>query len=950
VRRVLLLMVAISGLETGVAVAATPAASDGTSRLAALPVTFERNAGQAAPEVQYLSRGRRFGLALSARAASVSLPGGGRVKLEWLGASPEIAPLEGTEPTGGQSHYLTGEAESGWRTNVAHYSKVWYRSLYPGIDMVFYGNRSRPEFDFVLAPGADPEQIRIRVSGGKRISLDKGGELVITVPNGSVRLGKPSLYQEIANGQRQEVAGSYVRQGRNVVGFAVGSYDRSLPLVIDPTIATTYTGGLDVDIVSAVATDPSGNIYLTGYTLSGNFPKSASPYKNSLIPGDSDAFVMKLNPTATTVLYSTYLGGIFADYGRAIAVDAGGAAFITGSTIGRYPVTAGAFRPQPANAPAIFVTKLNAAGNELAYSTYLDGAGAGHGIAVDATGNAYIAGYTYSATFTTTVGAVQRDYGGATDAFVVKLDPTGASQVYSTFLGGSGEDQATTIRVTAGGSAYVAGFTSSANFPFTPGAYRTAYSGGTDAFVTQIDSLGSGLTYSTFLGGTNIDRAYALDVDSNGNAYVAGQTYSSGFLPSPGALQGSHGGGADAFLVKLSAGGSSVTYWTFLGSSGTCAVPDPFRTYQCDGAFAVAVESNGTAWIAGVAGAEFPLIAGHQTTIGGNGDAFVAQISADGASLLYGSFVGGGLGEAALSLATSPITGTVAVGFTNSTDLPVTPGALQPVRGGGAQEGFLTLLAPCSVTLAASSSFFPNTAGSNYSVAVTAPAGCAWVASTTDSWITVNSPSTLGSGSLQFAVAANAGCARAGTIHVNDKTYTVNQVQSSCVTLGYTFSYYPATSGTYSLPIFTQGAWFAITTVPWITLNPPTSGSGNGNLSYTLAANGTTQSRTGVIGVGNKTLTLIQSPPPAPLNCSYSLSTTAETVPREGISSSLLVMTQSGCDWTASSGAGWVAITGGFAGSGEGVVGYRVEPNTSGQSRSASLNIAGQTLTITQLQ
>jgi len=653
--------------------------------------------------------------------------------------------------------------------------------------------------------------------------------------------------------------------------------------------------------------------------------------------------------TATTVLYSTYLGGSFADYGRAIAVDAGGAAYITGSTIGRYPVTAGAFRPQPANAPAIFVTKLNAAGSALDYSTYLDGAGAGHAIAVDATGNAYIAGYTYSATFTTTVGAVQRNYGGATDAFVVKLDPAGASQVYSTFLGGTGEDQATAIRVSAGSSAYVAGFTSSSNFPTSTGAYRTAYSGGTDAFVTRIDPTGSGLTYSTFLGGTNIDRAYALDLDSTGNAYVAGQTYSSGFPTTVGALQTSHGGGADAFLAKLSASGNTLAYSTFLGGTGTCSVPDPFRNYQCDGAFAVAVETNGRAWIAGVAGAGFPLNAGHQTTAGGNGDAFLAQVNAAGTTLLYASFVGGGLGEAALSLTTSPTTGTVAVGFTNSTDLPVTPGALQPVRGGGTQEGFLTLMAPCSVTLGSSSSFFPNTAGSNYSVGVIAPAGCAWAASTNETWITLNSVSALGSGSLQFAVAANAGCARTGTIQVNDKTYTVNQVQNSCVTLGSTGSFFPPAAGTYSLQIFSQTAWASSTASSWITINPPASGSGNANLSYSLSANPTTSTRIGTILVSDKTFEVRQVGGPASLSCSYSLSTSSETVPREGISSSLLVMTQPGCDWTTTSGAAWIVITGGLAGNGEGVVGYRIEPHASGQPRSASLTVAGQTLTITQL-
>ncbi|MBL8179393.1 MAG: SBBP repeat-containing protein, partial [Bryobacterales bacterium] len=701
-----------------------------------------------------------------------------------------------------------------------------------------------------------------------------------------------------------------------------------------------------VDIVAAAAVDGNENIYLTGYTNSTTFPTGGPPYKATLTPGDADAFVMKLNPTGTTVVYSTYLGGTFADYGRAIAVNAAGEAYITGSSIGRFPTTAGAFRESPANAPAIFVAKLSATGASLGYATYLDGAGAGLGIAVDAAGDAYVAGHTYTATFTTTMGSVQQTYGGATDAFVVKLNATGTAQVYSTFLGGLAEDQATAIQVDGSGNAYVSGFTGSSNFPVTTGSYRTSFAGATDAFALKLNATGSVLTYSTLLGGANVDRAYAIAVNGAGEAHIAGQTYSSSFPTTAGAYRTSHGGAADAFVTKLNANGTDAVYSTFLGGSGTCSIVDPFRLYQCDAAYGIGLDASGNAYVAGVAGTGFPMAGAFQATHGGSGDAFVAQLNAGGTALVFSTYIGGGGGDVALSLVHASANGPVIAGFTSSTDLPISPGALQVIRGGGAHEGFLSRLAPCSVTLGSAGSFFPKTAGT-YNLAVFAAAGCAWSASTDVNWVTLNSGTGSGNGQVGYTVAANNGPQRVGHITVSGQTYTITQVTGLCATLASTGSWHPQTAGSYAVGVFATCSWTASASHAWITL-PVTSGTGNASLAYTVGENLTGAARYGTITVNGQTYAVNQVGGAGALSCTYFVSSSSETFPKAGGSSSVLVLANSGCEWAVANPHSWIAITAGMAGLADGVVGITVAPNDTGQTRVGILVIAGSTVTVTQ--
>ncbi|HUQ91723.1 MAG TPA: SBBP repeat-containing protein [Bryobacteraceae bacterium] len=915
-----------------------------------LPVVFEENRGQSSPEVRYTARTGRYSLELTDSGVKVAVAGRngstGRLHLQWLQASrnPKIS---GLAPTGGVSNYLKGPGPRGWTLNVPHYSRVRYRAVYPGIDLVFYGNRQNLEFDFVIAPGADPSAVRMRVQGAKRLRVDKDGALVCAMAHGELRLQKPVLYQPTPHG-RKEVDGAFVIAGGDVVAFRVGGYDRSETLVIDPTLVTAYVGGRDADIVTAVATDPSGNIYAAGYTTSVNFPLSATPFKSVLTPGDADAFVLKMDSTMSTVLYATFLGGPSGDYANAIAADSSGA-YITGTTIGRFPTTSGAFREVTSQSPTIFAAKLNASGGALIYATYLDGAGAGQGIAVDSSGNAYVAGFTYTANFSTTTGAFQRIYGSGTDAFVVKLNSTGTTELYSTFLGGAAEDIATGIKVDVNGAAYVTGFTSSPDFPVSPGAFRTAYSGSTDAFAAKLNAAGSALLYSTFLGGPSVDRAHALDVNLSGEAFIAGQTYSSSYPTTAGAFRTTSGGGGDAFVTKLNAGGTGLVYSTFLGGSGVCTVPDPFRIYQCDAAFGIAIDSAGQAYAAGLAGSSFPVAGAQQPAAAGNGDAFLTWINAAGSDLLYSTYIGGSGGEVALAVAYSTASGAIVGGFTNSLNLPVS--GFDTTHGGGAQEGFLSRAAACTITLGSSGSFFPAQAGT-YLLDVFAPPSCAWSATVNQSWVTINSGSGAGNGQVNYTVAANAGAFRTALITVNGQTFNIQQVAGNCVSLGSSGSWFPQAGGSYAMQVFATCSWIPPTSnASWLTVYGWYTSSGfNGGFSYALTANNTGIARFGQIDAGGQKFDVSQVGGPAALSsCQFVLSSTVASFTRDGGSSSLLVSTLDGCEWTARNTASWITLTAGPAGRGEGVIGFSASRNNTGEVRQTTLAVEGRSLTIVQM-
>ena len=463
-----------------------------------IPLSFEVNQGQTAAQVDFLSQGSGYTLFLTPTETVLSLQkpapaaGGGAeapdsvvLSSRFVGANPQPQ-VVGLDRLAGTSNYFIGSDPSQWHTNVANYGQVEYQDLYPGVDLVFYGNQRQLEYDYVVVPGTDPGVIKLAIDGAESMTIDGQGDLVLHTSGGDVLEHAPVVYQE-SGGVRQPVSGQFVLEGDGQVGFAVGAYDHTQPLVIDPVLSySTYLGGTSLTACSGIAVDSAGDAYVTGTTYSTDFPTTAGAFQTSLGGGgNGDAFVTKLNPTGTALVYSTYLSGTNYDGCNGIAVDTAGNAYVTGDTTSTdFPTTTGAFQTTYRGGGDAFVTKLNSTGTALVYSTFLGGTNGdgGLGIAVDTAGNAYVTGDTTSTDFPTTTGAFQTTYRGGGDAFVTKLNPTGTALVYSTYLGGTGDDVGFGIAVDTAGNAYVTGDTRSTDFPTTTGLSDDLRAA-TDAFV-----------------------------------------------------------------------------------------------------------------------------------------------------------------------------------------------------------------------------------------------------------------------------------------------------------------------------------------------------------------------------------------------------------------------------------------------------------------------------------
>jgi len=537
-----------------------------------------------------------------------------------VGSNPQ-AKVEGLEELAGKVNYFIGNDPDKWHTDVATCAKVMYSGVYPGIDLVYYGNQSQLEYDFIVQPGAKPDSIRLAFEGAQSIRINESGELVLNTPGGEVIQRKPIVYQESAAG-RNAVEGAYVLSAGDEVTFQVSVYDQSRALVIDPVLSySTYLGGIGSDQGYGIAVDSSGAAYVTGVTDSINFP-TASPIQ-AANGGGQDAFVTKINPAGNALVYSTYLGGssgIFNENGSAIAVDSSGAAYVTGQTSSANFPTVGPIQVAFGGGGDAFVTKINPAGNGLVYSTYLGGSNfdEGRGIAVDSSGAAYVTGQTQSTNFPT-ASPIPAAIGGGQDAFVTKINPAGNALVYSTYLGGSFGDVGNGIAVDSSGAAYVTGLTVSTNFP-TASPIQGVFGGGPpggvlDAFVTKINAAGNALVYSTYLGGSSPDQANAIAVDSSGAAYVTGYTQSTNFpTANPLPTQAAFGGGVDAFVTKFNPAGTALVYSTYLGGGGE------------QGA-GIAADSSGAAYVTGYTySLNFPTANPIQAAKGGGYDAFVAKI------------------------------------------------------------------------------------------------------------------------------------------------------------------------------------------------------------------------------------------------------------------------------------------------------------------------------------
>jgi len=729
-----------------------------------IPLSFEENQGQSDPQVRFLARGNGFGIFLAGKDAVFSLskpdpmakpePGGGAqanpglsratlpafarpgrqftdvVRLELPGSRTDARP-EGEDRLPGEANYFIGNDPANWHTSVPTYSRVRYARVYDGIDLVYYGNQRQLEYDFVVSPHANPARIRLHFAGALALRLTASGDLEVKGSHGEIVFHKPELYQN-ADGKRKRVDGSFVLAANNTIAFKVGRYDSERPLTIDPILVySTYLGGSNWDLTEAIAVDKADDAYITGFTFSPDFPTTTGAFQETnkgVRSPIGTVFVTKLNAAGSALVYSTFLGGSYGDEASAIAVDSEGNAYVAGhSGSVDFPITSGAFQK---TLSGIFVAKLNPSGSALVYSTFLGGTDtnvidAPGAIAVDTEGNAFVAGTAASADFPVTLGAFQTKLNsrtsGGSNGFVTKFNSSGSALVYSTYLGGSGNDWVSAIALDAADEAIVAGAADSADFPVTGGAFQRKNRnkfGLNNAFIAKLNHTGSGLVYSTYLGGTGQcisygtsnqcnswvsgDYANALALDSAGNAYVTGTTYSTDFPVTSGSLQTtrSKDSNGSAFVSKLNAKGSALLFSTYLGGTefgGGAA------------ASAVAVSPGGSTLVAGsTRDSNFPVTVGafqssNPERLADTG--FVTKLDSSGSRLLYSTYLGGS--KHVSGFTTAPGSDQVnamvldradklyVAGSTYATDFPVTQGAFQRTNKGGRTSlgtGFVTKL------------------------------------------------------------------------------------------------------------------------------------------------------------------------------------------------------------------------------------------------------------------
>ena len=675
-----------------------------------VPLHFEVNQGQAAQDVRFVSRSNGRALLLKQNEAQLVLPNKKNkqpdvLKMKLAGANDNPI-AEGLDELQGRTNYFIGNDKTKWQKDVPTYGRVKYSNVYDGVDLVYYGNQRELEYDFIVAPNTNPDVIKLNFENAKDIRIDANGDLILKTGNHTIRQHAPIAYQEI-NGQKREVGsrwsvvrkeeGEKGRRGereknksaiRNPqsaleVAFIVGDYDKTKPLIIDPVISfSTLLGGSAGDDIFtfeagfSITTDASGNVYVAGVTPSGDFPK-LNPYQANN-GGFYDAFITKLNPTGTALLYSTYFGGSDDDRIYSIALGATNEMFVSGFTystnfptmtpfqannrgsndgfIARFTSSGAlsystyiggnsqdsanfiknegsnivtfagstssidfpvmnAIQPNNAGNTDFFAGKLNLSNNTLIFSTYLGGIGSDSmnfsSGAVDSSGNVYIGGVSNSFDFPTTPNAFQIENNGSDDAVVAKISSTGNSLVYSTFVGGNLIDSADALAVDSNGNAHITGFTRSSNFP-TRRAFQPQLNG-IDAFVTKLNANGTDVIYSTFLGGSDLERGSGITTDANGNCYVTGRS-NSGNFPTRRALRPPRGLD-DAFISRFNRDGAMV-FSTLLGGGGN------------DYGFSIAADANSNAYITGRATQNFFTTMGaFQRTLGGQADAFVAKIN-----------------------------------------------------------------------------------------------------------------------------------------------------------------------------------------------------------------------------------------------------------------------------------------------------------------------------------
>ncbi len=651
-----------------------------------LPLYFVRNDGQTDKAVKFYERGAGHSTFFTADSIVISLlkdKSISDVKLSFVDANKGIKVKAEGAPEA-RFNFFTGNESKKWRRDVPSYSSVLYKDVYDNIDIRFYGNNSDIEHDVIVRAGGDPASVKFAYNGVKAIKRTKAGDLEVILADGSLLQQKPYIYQEI-DGKRVEIEGSYRiisdgSKGPASYGFIVSSYDRDKALVIDPVINySTYLGGRFSDFGRDITLDSTGAAYITGWTLSANFPlRNAAQgfFAGGIVTGD--AFVTKINAAGTAIVYSTYIGGTGEEEGISIAVDAAGSAYITGFTESfDFPLhlpLQGVFGGGTKDG---FITKLSAAGNSMVYSSYIGGIGndKSKGIAVAPNGAAYLTGWTSSANFPV-VNALQPFIGGSKDAFVMKLAPSGQGIIYSTFIGGLGVDSGRDITIDSTGAAYVAGHSWSTNFPLLF-PVQAVLGGGKDVVVFKLNPAGSAFVFSTYLGGSGAEKSKGIALSSNNSIHITGWTDSPNFPlvnPKQGALQGVQ----DAFVVKLAPPGRRIVFSTYLGGSDSDSGRD------------IAVDNAGNIFVVGHTWSfDFPLFKPLIGSFSGIRDAFVTKFNSNGSAFVYSTYLGGSGDDSARGIVLDSSGTAYITGATVSIDFPIV-NPIQGTYGGGFDEAFIT--------------------------------------------------------------------------------------------------------------------------------------------------------------------------------------------------------------------------------------------------------------------
>lgn len=713
---------------------------------------FEPNRGQASAGVVAVSRGGGFLTLMTGREtyylnANTPLP----VGMELLGAGkPEAVEFEGKLK--GVSNYFYGKDPANWQTDVPHYAKVRLKGVYPGIDLVYYSTDHRMEYDFVVAPGADPRKIRMAWNGISGSKIDENGDLVLETAAGNIRHKRPVVYQEV-DGVRVAVNGRYTDEGAHQYAFALGEYRQELALTIDPSIFySTYLGGSLVDDVIGLTVDQQGNAYVTGNTRSANFPLQ-SPLPNAQFAGNTDGFISKVSAAGQDLFYSTFVGGNLDDSVNGVAVDSAGNAYIAGETSSdNFPTTTNPYQKDLKGLADMFATKLNPSGNQLLYSTYVgefDAEERAQAVAVDTAGNIIIAGFTTTFAFPTTEGAYDRTFNGATDIILVQLNATGQQLVFSTYFGGNSHDLPRGLAVDGAGEIYMAGYTQSVDFPTTEGAFQRTFRGIQDAFLARFSQSGKRLVFSTLLGGSGQEVAFGLSIEPGGRLLVAGQTTSTDFPTTTGAYQTTMRGVTNAYVTRFNSVGSKLIASTMIG------------TTSVDYASSVRSVDAGYLLMTGFSNSNsFPTTGDAWQFSGGTaGDGVVSVFTPMLNQLVFSTVLGGPLVDEVKLSASVPGGDVILAGVTGG-GIPVTAEAFDQTSN-GAQDTFvlratgLNYVECVSTATSAGTTFPAEGGGSGIGVAGTF---CPWFAFTSVPWATITSNAlSQGNGSLNFTVAANGG-------------------------------------------------------------------------------------------------------------------------------------------------------------------------------------------------